>query len=279
MKLFYLDCQTEKASVFILGQLNVTTKAITQNGSQASQLSADLCSEHRSSTPVSFKLVSGDLTIDVRDEADCWIRIVLQAGDEVTIPSNLYRRLEGAKESVIVHQDASNSNFFRFDKSSDSIALNSYHEYRELVCELCRQFFTAGWVTGTGGSISIRHGNRIYMTPSGVQKERIQPDELYVLDIDGEVLSVPQQKPGSRLPKLSDCAPLFLHAFKQRNAGAVLHSHSMCCNLVTSLFEGQYLTLREAIVLHLPSGEPIVVIVTMILKCAYIAKLNSLICR
>lgn len=246
MKLFYLDCQTEKASVFILGQLNVTTGTIINDGSKANQLSVDLRKEHRSTSPVSYTLVSGDLTIDVRDEADCWIRILLQAGDKVTIPSNLYCRLEGEKDSVIVHQDASNSNSFRFDKSSDSIALNSYHQYRELVCELCRQFFTAGWVTGTGGSISIRHGNRIYMTPSGVQKERIQPDELYVLDIDGEVLSVPEQKPGSRLPKLSDCAPLFLHAFKQRNAGAVLHSHSMCCNLVTSLFEGQYSTLQNS---------------------------------
>ena len=27
---------------------------------------------------------------------------------------------------------------------------------RELVCELCRHFFLLGWVTGTGGSISIR---------------------------------------------------------------------------------------------------------------------------
>jgi ribulose-5-phosphate 4-epimerase/fuculose-1-phosphate aldolase len=30
---------------------------------------------------------------------------------------------------------------------------------------------------------SIRHGNRVYMTPSGVQKERILPEELYVLDM------------------------------------------------------------------------------------------------
>jgi methylthioribulose 1-phosphate dehydratase/enolase-phosphatase E1 len=77
------------------------------------------------------------------------------------------------------------------------------------------------------------------MTPSGVQKERIQPDELYVLDVEGEVLSVPNRKPGCRLPKLSDCSPLFLHAFKQRNAGAVLHSHSICTSMATCLFEGQ----------------------------------------
>lgn len=97
---------------------------------------------------------------------------------------------------------------------------------RELVCELCRQFFTSGWVTGTGGSISIRHENRIYMTPSGVQKERIQPDELFVLGNEGETLQVPIQKAGCKPPKLSDCSPLFMHAFVQRNAGnKVLYFH------------------------------------------------------
>ena len=54
---------------------------------------------------------------------------------------------------------------------------------RQLIVDLCRQFYELGWVTGTGGSISIRHGNRVYMTPSGVQKERILPEELYVLDM------------------------------------------------------------------------------------------------
>ena len=94
---------------------------------------------------------------------------------------------------------------------------------RELVCELCRQFFVAGWVTGTGGSISIRsklNGN-IYMTPSGVQKERIQPADLFIVDMEGKVIKPPLNEilPGCPPPKLSDCAPLFLHAFRQRNAG------------------------------------------------------------
>jgi methylthioribulose 1-phosphate dehydratase/enolase-phosphatase E1 len=122
---------------------------------------------------------------------------------------------------------------------NDSIKPSEYHIYRELVCELCRHFYEAGWVTGTGGSISIKYGSRIYMTPSGVQKERIKSDELYVLDMEGGILARPEQKPGRRIPKLTDCSPLFLHAFVQCNAGAVLHSHGMCCNLVTCLFDGQ----------------------------------------
>ena len=250
MRLEYLDCQAEKATVSILSQLGVSTVATVQTckSSIASTLSPALAGEHVANYPVTYKVLRGNLIIDVRDEADCWIRANLLEGDLLTIPSKLYRRVTGEEVSIAEYRDdrdVSKENIFRYPNHNDSIALNSYHNYRELVCELCRQFFTAGWVTGTGGSISIRYGNRIYMTPSGVQKERIEPDELYVLDIDGEVLSVPQQKPGARLPKLSDCAPLFLHAFKQRNAGAVLHSHSICCNLVTSLFEGMYSHLEQ----------------------------------
>lgn len=95
-------------------------------------------------------------------------------------------------------------------------------EYKSLVCELCRQFFQAGWVTGTGGSISIKDGDKIYMTPSGVQKERIQPDEIFTVDIKGAVTDTPVQKVGCGAPKLSDCAPLFLHAYQQRKAGEYL---------------------------------------------------------
>jgi methylthioribulose 1-phosphate dehydratase/enolase-phosphatase E1 len=78
------------------------------------------------------------------------------------------------------------------------------------------------------------------MTPSGVQKERIQPEDIFVLDVHGTMLSVPSRKPGTlRAPKLSECSPLFLVAFRHRKAGAVLHSHDMSCNLVSAMCEGR----------------------------------------
>lgn len=45
----------------------------------------------------------------------------------------------------------------------------------QLISELCTHFYHLGWVTGTGGSISVRRGGRIFMAPSGVQKERMLP--------------------------------------------------------------------------------------------------------
>jgi len=198
--------------------------------------------EHKRGSESTVWVEDGQIAVDVRDSADCWLRIVLTSQDgALCLPAGLYVRMVSPISGTKVSLKASEALTIltRFADAADGVELVEYHKYRELVCDLCRQFFDAGWVTGTGGSISIRYGNRNYMTPSGVQKERIKPDELYVLDIDGEVLSTPMQKPGCRLPKLSDCSPLFLHAFQQRNAGAVLHSHAYCCNLVTSMFEGE----------------------------------------
>ncbi|ONK77248.1 uncharacterized protein A4U43_C02F4600 [Asparagus officinalis] len=74
------------------------------------------------------------------------------------------------------------------------------------------------------------------MSPSGVQKERMEPEDMYVLSDAGIVLSAPSAKPyPNKLPKCTDCAPLFMKAYQMRNAGAVIHSHGMESCLVTML--------------------------------------------
>lgn len=113
----------------------------------------------------------------------------------------------------------------------------------ELICELCRQFYALGWVSGTGGGISIRGAEGIYMAPSGVQKERLRPEDIWLLDglsdgrLDGphddvKVLCAPADP----TLKISECRPLFANAFRLRGAGAVLHSHSLWAVLASRLF-------------------------------------------
>lgn len=104
---------------------------------------------------------------------------------------------------------------------------------QRILVELCRQFYGMGWCTGTGGGISIRERGRIYMAPSGVQKERIDEEHVFVLDEHGTVISAP----GVDF-KLSECAPLFMNAYRLRNAGAVIHSHGMFALLATLLADG-----------------------------------------
>ena len=50
------------------------------------------------------------------------------------------------------------------------------------IADLCRLFYTLGWVTGTGGGVSIKHDNHIYLAPSGVQKERMEAFDMFVMD-------------------------------------------------------------------------------------------------
>ena len=58
---------------------------------------------------------------------------------------------------------------------------------KELVAELCRNFYSWGWVSGTGGGISIKtECGKIVMAPSGVQKERMLPEDMFVLDSAGD---------------------------------------------------------------------------------------------
>lgn len=109
---------------------------------------------------------------------------------------------------------------------------------RNLVAHLCEGFYRLGWVSGTGGSISIKHGNRIFMAPSSVQKERMQPQDLFVLDSTGRELYSPLPLPGTPRLKLSQCAPLFHQAFTLRGAGACIHTHDMNAVMVTLLGGG-----------------------------------------
>lgn len=41
------------------------------------------------------------------------------------------------------------------------------HHPANLICELCRNFYSLGWVTGTGGGISIRreYGQNLRFSP------------------------------------------------------------------------------------------------------------------
>lgn len=246
MNAYYLDSMEEIASAAILRELDVVYTPNLQHAENISPMqyskSLDIHHEHVSNTASTIVAVSGILFVDFRDAADNWIRCALQSHlSAITLPANVFRRILtpsfGAAEFFVSSADYFTSMQRRYVVESDAPITVTKHPYRELICELCRQFYSQGWVTGTGGSITVRFGGRIYMTPSGVQKERIQPDELFMLDIDGNILCTPPKKPGCKPPKLSDCSPLFLHAYRLRKAGAVIHSHDITCVMAIAISE------------------------------------------
>jgi methylthioribulose-1-phosphate dehydratase len=101
--------------------------------------------------------------------------------------------------------------------------MSSKEHPRKLIPELCKLFYTNGWVTGTGGGISIKLNDKIFIAPSGVQKERIESEDIFVQDIDGQDIEVP---PIEKHLSKSQCTPIFMCSFSERNAGAVIHVHS-----------------------------------------------------
>lgn len=111
---------------------------------------------------------------------------------------------------------------------------------QQIIVDLCRRFYDLGWATGTGGGISVREGDRVFMAPSGVQKERIDPADVYELDLEAQVVSGPTRAG----LKPSECAPLFFNAFRMRDAGAVLHSHGMYA-MLASLTDGDAFEITE----------------------------------
>ena len=72
-------------------------------------------------------------------------------------------------------------------QNNDADALIKSHDPKHpanLICSLCRQFYTFGWVTGTGGGVSIKHEDHIFLAPSGVEKELMQPENIFVMDYE-----------------------------------------------------------------------------------------------
>lgn len=118
-----------------------------------------------------------------------------------------------------------------------------------IICELCALFYNNGWVTGTGGGISIRDVDNnpdvVYIAPSGIQKERLAFREMFVLDLQGNILRSPndiEARPFfSRLAKQPvykplACTPLFMSCYTMRDAGACIHTHSQNAVMATLLY-------------------------------------------
>lgn len=98
------------------------------------------------------------------------------------------------------------------------------------ITELCRILWSQGDMPGTSGAMSLQQGTKIWMTPSGVQKEQIESDDLLVWDA---VSSDWSYKP--RYLKSSASTPLFLFLHEIANAKAVIHTHSISAVIASAL--------------------------------------------
>ncbi|MEV0441138.1 class II aldolase/adducin family protein [Streptomyces spectabilis] len=96
----------------------------------------------------------------------------------------------------------------------------------ELVATACRTV-TDGLVVGTSGNVSVRVGDTVLVTPSGVAYDRLRPADAVGVDLDGKRL-FGTLGPTSELP-------MHLEIYRATGARAVVHTHAVHATAVSTL--------------------------------------------
>jgi L-fuculose-phosphate aldolase len=107
----------------------------------------------------------------------------------------------------------------------------------ETICEVLEDAYKRNWITSRDGNVSIRHHDRdhFYITPSGVRKQTLQPDQFKKIKIISNLMWSEEfytdisanLKPSGELP---------LHFGLQKNMGqhsgdvrVIVHVHPTYC--------------------------------------------------
>lgn len=114
---------------------------------------------------------------------------------------------------------------------------------RALLCEFLSLFYEKGWVAGTGGGICAGlDADRFLMAPTGVHKERVRPEDLFIVDRRGGAVL---RSPKNKTLRLSECATIFCLLINQRGAGSVMHSHGLSSVLAADLAEADRVVFHD----------------------------------
>ncbi|GGR91638.1 aldolase [Streptomyces aureoverticillatus] len=90
-----------------------------------------------------------------------------------------------------------------------------------------RRTVTDGLVVGTSGNVSVRVGDTVLVTPSGVAYDKLTPADVLGVDLDGNPL-IGDLAPTSELP-------MHLAIYRGTGAGAVVHTHAVHATAVSTL--------------------------------------------
>jgi L-fuculose-phosphate aldolase len=107
----------------------------------------------------------------------------------------------------------------RPDSGASGEAEAAAAEARAHLVSCGRDLLSRGLLSQTSGNLSIRLGNRILITPTSMEYDRIEPHDIVVLSSDGLVVS------GTRAP--SSETPLHCLVYATRpDVSAIVHTHS-----------------------------------------------------
>ncbi|HEY0576961.1 MAG TPA: class II aldolase/adducin family protein [Pseudonocardia sp.] len=103
-----------------------------------------------------------------------------------------------------------------------------YDERVQLV-EFCHRMQADDLTVGTSGNLSVRSGDHIAITPSGVVYDDLTPESICVIDLDGN-------KVEDGLDPSSE-VPMHTSVYRATDAGAVVHTHPLYCTTLSVLLD------------------------------------------
>jgi L-fuculose-phosphate aldolase len=89
---------------------------------------------------------------------------------------------------------------------------------REQLVSYCGRLAADGLAVGSAGNMSVRVGDHVAITPSGVPYADVAPADICVVTLTGDEIEAPET-PSSELP-------MHLAIYAATDAGAVVHTHS-----------------------------------------------------
>ena len=102
-----------------------------------------------------------------------------------------------------------------------------YPKERAAVAAACLQLSRRGLVVGTAGNVSVRCGDHVVISPSGVAYETMTAEAVGVHDLAGAPVEA-RLKPSSELP-------LHLAIYAATGHAAVVHTHAVASTALSTL--------------------------------------------
>ncbi|GAB3462356.1 class II aldolase/adducin family protein [Kineococcus endophyticus] len=100
---------------------------------------------------------------------------------------------------------------------------------RQQVADTCKALARDGLVVGTAGNVSVRVGDLVVISPSGLDYEAMTGADVGVHRMDGEPVDAPL-KPSSELP-------LHLAVYESSAHTAVVHTHAPASTALSTLVD------------------------------------------
>jgi L-fuculose-phosphate aldolase len=107
--------------------------------------------------------------------------------------------------------------------------MSSLEKARAAVAGCGRRLVATGLVVGAAGNVSVRVGDRIAITPSGVPYDRIEPADVCIVDTAGRPLEGPD-RPSSE-------TPMHLNVYDSTDAAAIVHHHGVHSAAVSTVLD------------------------------------------